>query len=117
MPEFRNGSPNPERRVLGGVLTNGPITREVTVNLIALRAIGGSDETQTREIRRYLLSLSLIAATADIDLYLREGCNLRFAGNESWLAVPRRGEPVPIDLDSTAAQNLIVKYAEEAAKP
>ena len=44
MPEFRDGSPNPQRRVLGGVLAQGRIEREVTVNLVALRAISGATE-------------------------------------------------------------------------
>ncbi len=42
MTEFRNGSPNPERRTLGGVLVRGTIERDVTINLIALRTICGS---------------------------------------------------------------------------
>ncbi len=39
--EFRDGFPNPERRVLGGVATNGEIVRDITVNLVALRNIYG----------------------------------------------------------------------------
>ena len=118
MKEFRNGSPNPERRTLGGVLTNGRIEREITINLVALRAIHGADEADTKSIRQYLLSLALIAATADIDLYLREGCHLRYADENAWQAVPRRGATtVPVDLASETAQTKLLKYAKKAVKP
>jgi len=117
MREFRDGSPNPERRVLGGVLTTEPIERDITFNLVALRAIGGRNEEETKQIRRYLLSLALIAATSDeIDLYLREGCNLRFAGEELWNLVPRRGEPTSIDLTSERMQAMLLDHAKAAAE-
>lgn len=117
MHEFSDGSPNPERRVLGGVLASGPIEREITVNLVALRAIGGANVEETKKIRRYLLALTLIAATTDIDLFLREGCHLRFADDELWKAVPRRGIPMALDLASKDAQKEILKYAEAVVVP
>lgn len=113
MHEFRDGSPNPERRVLGGVVVKGRIEREVTVNLVALRGIRGKDEGETAHIRKYLLGLSLVAATADIDLFLREGCHLRYAGNDDWLEVPRRGDPAPVNL--AAARTVVQDYAAAAA--
>jgi CRISPR-associated protein Csb1 len=100
---YVNDSPNPEARVLGGVLVRGRIEREVTVNLVALRALRGKDETETNAIRKYLLGLSLVAATADIEMFLREGCLLRYAENaDQWYKVPRRGDPEPISLDAGA---------------
>ena len=117
MPEFRDGSPNPERRVLGGVVASGPIERDVTVNLVALRAINGADEEGTKSVRRYLLALTLIAATAEIDLFLREGCHLRYADDDRWNAIPRRGEIEPIDLSSKAAQQTLLEYAKDVVKP
>ena len=36
---------------------------------------------------------STATATADIELFLREGCHLRYAGNDDWWAIPRRGNP------------------------
>jgi CRISPR-associated protein Csb1 len=119
MPEFRNGSPNSERRVLGGVVANGNgrIEREVTINLVALRNIGGTNDDEIKAIHRYLLSLALIAATTDIDLYLREGCHLRFAGEDRWKVIPRRGEETSVDLMSSGAQEALFKYAEEAVVP
>jgi CRISPR-associated protein Csb1 len=115
MREFRDGSPNPERRVLGGVLTKDKIERDISVNLVALRGLAGRDGQETSAIRRYLLALALIAATGEIDLYLREGCNLRFTGDEMWKWVPRRGEPQAIDLTSERAQTELLDYAKTAA--
>ncbi len=111
------GSPNPEARVLGGVLANGPIERDVTVNLVALRAINGADEEGTKSVRRYLLALTLIAATVEIDLFLREGCHLRYADDDRWNAIPRRGEIESVDLSSKDAQKTLLHYAQEAVKP
>lgn len=116
MPEYRNGLPNPERRLLGGILVRGSIERDVTINLSALRKLEGRDEEESQSIRQYLLSLALLAATSDVDLYLREGCHLRFAGEDRWHIVPRRGVLGPVDLASTAALETISKYAQMAAK-
>ena len=116
MPKFRDGAPNPERRVLGGIVTKDEIERDITVNLVALRNIHGATQERTQEIRRYLLALALLTATADIELFLREGCNLRFTDKDDrWLAVPRRGEPMPIDLSS--ARELLLDYAGKAVAP
>lgn len=115
--QYLDGSPNPEARVLGGVFATGTIERNVTVNLVALRAINGADEEKTKSIRRYLLALTLIAATAEIDLYLREGCHLRYAGDDLWSAIPRRGEPESIDLTSEDAQKILLDYAKETVEP
>jgi CRISPR-associated protein Csb1 len=99
---YINGAPNPEARVLGGVVARGRIEREVTVNLVALRGLRGGNETETEHIRKYLLGLSLVAATADIDLFLREGCHLRYTGEDAWYIVPRRGDPVGVKLEVSA---------------
>lgn len=114
VPQFLDGgAPNPEARVLGGVIARGPIERQVTVNLVALRALRGKDAPETEAIRKYLLGLSLTAATADIELFLREGCLLRYAdGHDTWHQVPRRGEPTEIALESS----VIAAYTKQAAK-
>lgn len=116
MHQFRDGAPNPELRVLGGVWAKGRIEREITVNLIALRGIRGNNAEETAHIQRYLLGLSLLAATADIDLFLREGCHLRYAGEDSWYTVPRRGDPAPVNLCSAKARTVIQTYAATASK-
>lgn len=113
VPQYRDGSPNPEARVLGGVLVKGRIEREVTVNLVALRGLRGANDAESAAIRKYLLGLSLMAATADIELFLREGCLLRYADNgDDWYEVPRRGEPAPVSLNAKTVKD----YAMEAAK-
>jgi CRISPR-associated protein Csb1 len=111
--QIRDGAPNLDARVLGGVIAKGRIEREVTVNLVALRGLRGKDDNETTHIRKYLLSLSLLAATAEIELFLREGCHLRYAGEDVWYAVPRRGDPEPVNL--AAARNVVERYTVEAA--
>ncbi len=116
VPQFRDGAPNPEARVLGGVIARGPIERQVTVNLIALRSLRGKnnkqDEDETNAIRKYLLGLSLMAATADIELFLREGCLLRYSDEkDTWYKVPRRGTTTEVTLE----KSVIEEYAKAAA--
>jgi CRISPR-associated protein Csb1 len=118
MTEYRDGSPNPERRVLGGVIARGRIEREITINLVALRGIAGDSPKNTQQMHRYLLALALIAATADIELFLREGCHLRFADeHDTWMNVPRRGSPTAIDLSSDKAHSTLLAYAQDAVRP
>ncbi len=107
----------PSPGVRGGILVKGRIEREVTVNLVALRGLRGEDEKETAELRKYLLGLSLLAATAEIDLFLREGCNLRFAGEDEWTEVPRRGDPQPVALSGQGPRKVIEDYAKEAVEP
>jgi CRISPR-associated protein Csb1 len=112
--QFIGGAPNPEARVLGGVLAKGPIERDVTINLVALRGLRGKDDAETSELHHYLLGLALLAATADLELFLREGCLLRYAGEEQWTQVPRRGEPSEIPMPE---HDQLSAYAAFAAKP
>jgi CRISPR-associated protein Csb1 len=113
---YRDGAPNPDARVLGGVLVKGRIEREVTINLLALRGLrgGGKDEDETKHVRRYLLGLTLLAATQEMDLFLREGCLLRFApiDEDLWYALPRRTDPQRI---SFANSGRIIKEFMKAA--
>lgn len=114
IPQFAGGAPNPEARVLGGVLARGAIERDVTINLIALRGIRGKDATETTEVQKYLLGLALLAATADLELFLREGCLLRYANDDTWTKVPRRGEPTEVSLPK---HDQLVAYAMAATQP
>ncbi|MGY6217849.1 type I-G CRISPR-associated RAMP protein Csb1/Cas7g [Methylolobus aquaticus] len=118
LQKYKDGHPNDEARVLGGIIARGPITRQVTINLIALRSICGSDDNASRTLRRYLLGLALVAATAEMEFYLREGCLLRYADpdDEPWEAVPRRGGSTFFALSSNEAMNTIVEYAKAAAE-
>lgn len=112
IPQYRDGAPNPDARVLGGVLVKGRIEREVTVNLVALRGLRGANDSETAAIRKYLLGLSLFVATADTELFLREGCLLRYAEDgDVWYQVPRRGEPTQVNLSGETVE----QYATQAA--
>lgn len=114
IPQFVAGIPNPEARVLGGVLAKGAIERDVTINLVALRGLRGGNTAETLQVQKYVLSLALLAATADLELFLREGCLLRYANDDRWTTVPRRGEPAPVDLPEGAQ---LVAYATAAYAP
>lgn len=114
IPQFVGGAPNPEARVLGGVLAKGAIERDATINLVALRGIRGKDAAETSEVQKYLLGLALLAATADLELFLREGCLLRYANDDTWTKVPRRGEPTAVTLPK---HDQLVAYAMAAAVP
>ena len=94
----------------GGVIANGPIRRDVTVNLVALRRLEGGDG---RTLRRYILGLALVAATAPLDGFLRSGCLLTLdPGHEPvWEAVLRNGERLSVELDEDVA----LGYARAAA--
>lgn len=114
--QYVEGSPNPEARVLGGVLVKGGIERTVTINLVALRGLQCSDEKETKSLRTYLLSLALIAATAEMDLFLREGCHLRYTGDDKWFSVPRRGKIEEVNLATKEAAKAFNGTAQEGAK-
>lgn len=110
---FVGEAPNPEARVLGGVLVKGAIERDVTINLVALRGLRGKDPDETKQVQKYLLSLTLLAATADLELFLREGCLLRYADKkDAWTEVPRRGDAVTVSLP---VQEQLMVYAKIAA--
>ena len=119
---LQDGKANPEARVLGGISVRGTIQRDVTINLVALRRLNGAskDIDEAIGVRRYLLALTLIAGTADMDLYLREGCHLRYADEKDrWTEIHRRGDPKPcgVDWSSEESQNELIECANEALKP
>lgn len=114
-PQYVEGLPNPEARVLGGVLVKDSIERTVTINLVALRGLQGSEAKETKALRSYLLSLALIAATAEMDLFLREGCHLRYTGDDKWFSIPRRGEITEVHLAAEQAAAIFTKTAKDGA--
>ena len=63
----------PATKTHGGIIARGGIERNVTVNLIAIRRLEGNNP---QAIRRYILGLSLVAATVPFDHFLRQGCLL-----------------------------------------
>ncbi len=104
---------NPAPGALGGVVSRGTIEREVTVNLIALRRLKG-ENGETDKIRRYILGLSLIAAIAPLDGFLRQGCLLvpDIDAKPEWRLIERTGERKPITLEETS----VLEYAKNAAQ-
>ena len=94
----------------GGIVVNGDIRRDVSVNLVALRRLEGGDG---RILRRYILGLALVAATAPIDGFLRQGCLVTPDPDAParWNAVARDGAREDLELDGDAA----FAFASEAA--
>lgn len=95
---------------LGGVVASGPIVRDVTVNLVALRQIGLAEQ---QDLRSYLLGLALVAATEPQDGFLRQGCLLVPDADDAaqWQAVQRTGARDDVDL----ASEIALKFAKEQA--
>ena len=95
----------------GGIVVHGEIRRDVTVNLIALRRLRGEDGAA---LRRYVLGLALVAATAPLDGFLRQGCLLPPDPEVSamWTTVDRDGKRAPVSLDESIALDLARKAAE-----
>ena len=100
----------PAVKTHGGIIARGPILRNVTINLVALRRLDGENG---QALRRYVLGLALVAATAPMDGFLRAGCLLTLDPDERgmWFAVARSGERIPVGLDEKAA----LTYARRAA--
>jgi CRISPR-associated protein Csb1 len=111
IPEYREGRPNIERRMPGGIIAKGDIIREVTVNLIALRKLG---DERHQQLRRYILGLTLVAATDLQDGFLRQGCLLTFVPNSQflWHEVHRSGERKPVKFAGADP----AQYAKSAAE-
>lgn len=118
IPKYKDGHINDEARVLGGIVAHGPIRRQITINLIALHSLQGFDSESTLQLKRYLLGLALVAATADMELYLREGCLLRYADDQDdcWEAVARRGQSQFFNLSAENERDVILTYAKNAAQ-
>jgi CRISPR-associated protein Csb1 len=95
----------------GGVVARGPIVRDVTVNLVALRRLNGENRVA---LRRYILGLSLVAAIEPMDAFLRQGCLLVAdpAAPSQWVVLGRKGERPNIEIPESVVQ----EYALAAAK-
>ncbi len=103
----------PATNAPGGIIARGPIRRDVTVNLIALRRLQGSDATTSNKLRRYILGLALVAACTPQDGFLRAGCLLiPSPGQSGWRLLHRDGQDEEVALDADAA----LEYAWDAAE-
>ena len=102
----------PAVKTHGGIIARGEIRRDVTVNLIALRRLDGEGG---QALRRYILGLALVAATAPLDGFLRAGCLLTLDPDDAgvWHAVARHGERVPVDLNEETALGYACRAAED----
>ena len=100
----------PAVKTHGGIIARGPIRRNLTVNLIALRRLDGEDG---QALRRYILGLALVAATAPMDGFLRAGCLLTLDPDDegTWHSVARSGERVTVGLHEETA----LDYARRTA--
>ena len=100
----------PAVKTHGGIIARGPIIRNVTINLIAVRRLEGRSG---KTLRRYILGLSLVAATAPIDGFLRAGCLLTLDPDDKgeWHSVARNGERLAIGLNEEKA----LSYARHTA--
>lgn len=100
----------PAVRMHGGIIARGPIRRDTIINLIALRRLDGQNG---QILRRYILGLALVAATAPMDGYLRAGCLLTLDPENTgeWYSVARNGVRTKIGLDEDRA----LAYAQSAA--
>jgi CRISPR-associated protein Csb1 len=94
----------------GGIIAHGGVTRDVTVNLTALRRLGRDND---QALRRYVLGLALVAAAEPLDGYLRQGCLLTPdpAAPADWVLVNRDGTRRKAALTADMA----LDYAERAA--
>jgi CRISPR-associated protein Csb1 len=94
----------------GGIVARGPIERDVTINLVALRRLTGDDG---QALRRYILGLSLVAAIEPMDAFLRQGCLLVPDARvpAEWVLVGRKGNRDAISLTDA----IVLDYATASA--
>ncbi|MEZ4322853.1 MAG: hypothetical protein R3F61_35630 [Myxococcota bacterium] len=95
----------------GGIVAEGPIRRDVTVNLIALRRLEGEHGDA---MRRYLLGLALLAAVEPLDPFLRQGCMLVPDAETApqWSVVNRDGTRDAVTIDPKK----LLEWAQGQAK-
>ncbi len=102
----------PSGHTHGGIIVHGTIERSAIVNLTAIRTLGGPDEGKTRAVRRYILGLTLLAAVAPNDLFLRQGCLLVQSAEPEAKLVYRNGKRE----DFTLSFDDVESYAKAAAE-
>ena len=95
----------------GGIVVRGGVYRDVTLNLVALRQLGGENGSA---LRQYILGLALVAAVEPVDAFLRQGCLLTSDPDlpAQWKLVGRDGSRTELSLDETTAHT----FAQTAAK-
>lgn len=116
---------NPATGAPGGVIARGDIRRDMTLNLAAIRRLrvpqaddpAKDDSDRTLKLRRYILGLTLLAATVrHEDRYnLREGCQLRQKPGHkaAWREVRYEGDDAEL---TGLTEDAAATYAEQAAE-
>lgn len=97
------------------MIADGGVRRDATLGLAALRHLhADSDTAKTLVLRRYILGLSLVAFTAQIENYLRQGCTLVLNPDQprEFVEVYPDGRRQPCDITHKA----VLQFATEAAK-
>lgn len=96
----------------GGIIARGPIQRDVTINLVALRRLWAKDKRDALQL--YVLGLCLVAATEPLDGFLRQGCLLVPKPDQatSWEEVARTGARTRIALTNDGARRLAAEWAK-----
>lgn len=97
----------------GGILARGPIQRDLTINLVALRRLWAQEHVDV--LRRYVLGLCLVAATEPLDGFLRQGCLLVPKPDQvgAWEQVTRTGARTQVALTNAEARRLAAAWADE----
>ena len=93
------------------------LVRTVNVNLAAIRELRGATDPQTKALQNYILGLALVAATLEPDLNLREGCNLRFKGDQSLKFVYRNSPDKPGTLKQQTVEEFRRNYSQGFLRP
>jgi CRISPR-associated protein Csb1 len=106
---------NPASASHGGVIARGGVRRDATLGLAALRLLHvGGDQQKTQVLRRYILGLSLVAFTANVSGYLRQGCMLVLDPKRprEFVEVYSDGKRVPCPV----THDMALAFAADAAK-
>lgn len=105
---------NPASGSHGGVIAKGGIRRDATLSLAALQQVKAGDTNRSLALRRYVLGLSLVALTAPMESYLRQGCNLVLDPDQphEFSEVYRNGERKPASISHDDALAFAVEAAE-----
>jgi CRISPR-associated protein Csb1 len=105
--------PVPSTGQHGGVIAHGPIVRDVTINLVALRRLQAVRNADA--LRKYILGLCVVAATEPLDGFLRQGCLLVPSPDQpsGWEEVARDGTRQRFEFTSQMARSLAKEWAAD----
>jgi len=98
----------------GGIIADGGIRRDATLNLAAVRMLQAPTASETQALQRYILGLALVAFTYTTTGNLRQGCLLvrRPEGPHELVEVLPDGTRKPLKLTHEGVRD----YATAAAK-